>query len=801
MSVVGVGVVELLIVMGFGGGMGLPLGIPPAPEDPLLAAVAPEDCLFYTSWAGIAEPDAQSGNQTEQLLAEGEVRHLIAEIKRRIKTGLRQAGGNEGSQQRQMLEDAMRWGEKLLTSPTAVFVSAVTPLPQPDVRAGAVVRVGEDAGQLETTLQTYQAAFLGRQGAVEEVQIDGDTWYRLTLDPNAPKVTWGVRKNYLIVGVGEGSVEGILERARTDPPAWLTDLGRQLPVERRSTVSYLNVKKIRRTLVPLAGGLKAAAVVNAIGLSNVDSLVSVTGLDAEGFVSRTLLAIDGEPQGLLALARTNPLVPDDLAAIPADATIALAARVDADAVFDTVLSVIEKVEPRASEEVTRELGQMQQALGINLRDDVLSSLGDAWCVYNSPGEGGLVITGLTAVVPVENHTRLLRVHERLLATARAEMGRNEDRGPRIEQLRFADEEIYFLNVRDEEFPLAPSWCLTEKVLLVAPFPQNIKSYLLRGAEHQSIASVAGVSELFGQEGGPLKFLYVDTPKLFELFYPLAPIFAQMATRELQREGIDVNVSLLPSAKAIGKHLRPTITAVRHTDAGIEVVNRQTVPGGNFGSALPVAVAVGLPAVHSARAAARRAAGMNNLKQLGLAMHVYHDQKNSFPPAYTTDDDGKPLLSWRVQILPYIEQEELYERFHHDEPWDSPHNRQLVALMPSLLKAPGENGAPGKTNYLTVRGEQTPFPGKEKIGIAGIADGSSNTILLVEVGDDEAVVWTKPDDYQYDEQDPAAGLRSGMRRNGFNAAFCDGSVRFITMPVDERRLSATFTRNGGETDTY
>ena len=697
MSMVGVGFAELLIIMGFGGGLGLPLGIPPAPEDPLLAAMAPEECLFYTSWAGIAEPDPESSNQTEQLLAEPEVRHLIAEIRQRIKTGLRGTARSGDSEERQIVEDAMRWGEKLLVSPTAVFVSSVTPLPRPDVRAGAVVKVGQDAAQLKTTLQTYQAAFLSPRGGLEEVEIDGDTWYRLTFDENAPKVTWGMKDDYLVVGVGEGSVEGILQRARTDPPAWLTELRSRLPVERLATVSYVNLKTIIGTFVPMAGGLRAAAVVDALGLGNVDSLSSVTGLDAGGFVSRTLVAIDGEPQGVLGLAPERPLLPDDLAPIPSDATIALAARVDADATFEKVLAIVEKIEPRAKEEVSRGLGQLEQAFGINLREDVLQSLGDVWCVYNSPGEGGLVITGLTAVVPVKDHRRLLRVHERLLATARSEMGRNADRGPRIEQFRFGEEEIYFLNVRGEDFPLAPSWCLTEKELIVATFPQNVKSYLLRGDDHQSIASVTEVSELLQPGGGTFKLLYADTRKLFELVYPLAPIFVQMAAGELQREGIDLNVSVLPSAKVIGRHLRPTVQSVRRSEAGIELMSRQTMPGGNFGSAAPVAAAVLLPATQRARQSARRAAGMNNMKQIGLAMMVYHEHHGNFPPAFTTDADGKPLLSWRVQILPYVEEQELYDRFRQDEPWDSPHNRQLIELMPAALKAPGGGGEPGKTH--------------------------------------------------------------------------------------------------------
>ena len=163
---------------------------------------------------------------------------------------------------------------------------------------------------------------------------------------------------------------------------------------------------------------------------------------------------------------------------------------------------------------------------------------------------------------------------------------------------------------------------------------------------------------------------MSTREIFELVYPFVPMLAQTVMSEMQREGIDVNVSILPSARAIGKHLRCGVAAVRRTEAGIELTSRQTIPGGSIGATAPVAVGLLLPAVQSARGAARRSVSMNNLKQITLAMHGYHDVHKTFPPAYTTDAAGKPLLSWRVHILPYIERQDLYEQFHLDEPWDS-----------------------------------------------------------------------------------------------------------------------------------
>ena len=131
----------------------------------------------------------------------------------------------------------------------------------------------------------------------------------------------------------------------------------------------------------------------------------------------------------------------------------------------------------------------------------------------------------------------------------------------------------------------------------------------------------------------------------------------------------------------------------------------------------------------ARQAAIRSQCVNNEKQIGLAIHNYIARHDSFPPAYTRDKAGKPLLSWRVLILPYIEQDALYKEFHLDESWDSPHNRALISKMPATYRCPGESGelaGQGKTRYLAPRGKATIFGGSDPVKLRDVTDGTSNT---------------------------------------------------------------------------
>jgi len=215
---------------------------------------------------------------------------------------------------------------------------------------------------------------------------------------------------------------------------------------------------------------------------------------------------------------------------------------------------------------------------------------------------------------------------------------------------------------------------------------------------------------------------------------------------------------------------------------------------SLGSA-PVALGLLLPAVQKVREAAARTQSMNNLKQIALAMYNYHDANNGFPPAYRASKDGKPLLSWRVLILPYIEQDALYKEFHLDEPWDSEHNKKLIERMPKIYRSPASQAAPGMTNYETVRGPNTAFPGDKSIRVADITDGTSNTIMVVEVSDRKAVLWTKPDDFELNEKSPMEGL-GGLWPGGFLAAMCDGSVRMIRNTIDPKDLINLFNRNDG-----
>jgi prepilin-type processing-associated H-X9-DG protein len=203
----------------------------------------------------------------------------------------------------------------------------------------------------------------------------------------------------------------------------------------------------------------------------------------------------------------------------------------------------------------------------------------------------------------------------------------------------------------------------------------------------------------------------------------------------------------------------------------------------------------LPAVQKVREASNRMTSANNLKQMALAMHNYHDANGSFPAAAICDKKGKPLLSWRVAILPYIEQQNLYQQFHLDEPWDSKHNITLLPSMPATYLLPAAS-KPGdtKTYYRVFVGPQAMFELDKGRRIADVTDGTSNTCMVVEAA--EAVPWTKPEGLEYDPGKPIPKL-GRFYSGGHNVAFVDGSVHFLLASLPEETMRALITPSGGE----
>jgi hypothetical protein len=261
---------------------------------------------------------------------------------------------------------------------------------------------------------------------------------------------------------------------------------------------------------------------------------------------------------------------------------------------------------------------------------------------------------------------------------------------------------------------------------------------------------------------------------------------QKATRDYQQR---MNQKILDALK------------LQQQDAKLTVFRTDNAAQNDSASVATIGVLVALllPAIQAAREAARRNQSMNNMKQLNLGLLNYEAARRRFPAAASFDDEGKPLLSWRVHLLPYMEQQALYKQFHLDEPWDSEHNKTLIAKMPEIFREPSSKLPPaeGRSNYLGVVGDGLFFDlnGEER-ALTDITDGTSRTVSLVQVDDEHAQIWTRPVDWAPDAANPLLGL-GGLRPAIFLASLCDGSVQPIAYQIAPEKWLELLTIAGDE----
>lgn len=218
----------------------------------------------------------------------------------------------------------------------------------------------------------------------------------------------------------------------------------------------------------------------------------------------------------------------------------------------------------------------------------------------------------------------------------------------------------------------------------------------------------------------------------------------------------------------------------------------------------VLAALLIPAVSAARTAAQRMQSQNNVKMIMLGLHNYHATYNQLPAAYTTDAEGKPLLSWRVAILPFVEGMAQYEQVDFTKPWDAPENAQLLQQMPSVYRSPLSDPSlpPDCTTVFAIRSDKSVLqPPAEKtgqgIGFSQMMDGTANTVAIVEIPT-HGIPWTKPDDLTPQQ---AYDLYTNSKHpEQCILGMADGAVKSMGTGLSRETFEAIATINGGEAVT-
>jgi prepilin-type processing-associated H-X9-DG protein len=563
-------------------------------------------------------------------------------------------------------------------------------------------------------------------------------------------------------------------------------------------------------------------------------------LGFEGDALRTVLrAVAPAPRrGLLALVDQPSFDAGSLPPLPAGLTGFTVLSIDLGKTYDQVAEMMKTTDPNAPERVAMAEDFIRQQFGFDLRKDLIAGLGPKLAVYGQAlpegaGAGGnrsakmiFGLSGITISAQIHDRVALGRAAEPLMNVVN-QMLQAVPPG----NLAFRKQEgaglSYILDLPEGMLP--PPFATLFRPTIVVGKDQFIVAASTDPARKAAALSGSPKDRLWQPTGAfvpvvrrlPANLIYLriadpreTMPAIIESLPILAQTLnAQMAQAPQRRGGLPgapgtpvlrIDPDKLPHADELIRLLFPSSTALVVDNQGASLISREPIPGLTSPAIGGFLLASLVPATQSARGAARRAQCTNNLKQIGLADHNYHAAINTFPMQAIADKDGKPLLSWRVSILPYLEQQELYNKFKLDEPWDSPNNKPLIKEMPQVYLCPDRrNPEPGTTTYRVFVGKGALFEEGEATGIQNVTDGTSNTILVVESKD--AVPWTKPDDLKFDmDAKPSLRGAASPHTGGFNALFADGSVHFIKNSISFQVFKALITRASGEvisSDSY
>ena len=191
----------------------------------------------------------------------------------------------------------------------------------------------------------------------------------------------------------------------------------------------------------------------------------------------------------------------------------------------------------------------------------------------------------------------------------------------------------------------------------------------------------------------------------------------------------------------------------------------------------------------------------NLKSIGLALRYYHEDHGRFPPAYVADEAGRPMHSWRVLLLPYLDLGWLYREYRFDEPWNGPNNRKLMDIPMHTYWCPSDRHTDLRhTNYAVVVGPETMFPGSRAASLDDLRDAPESTVLVVELKNSD-IHWMEPRDLTLADiapgLNPPDGTGVGAEHEGLHVCLADGRARMLPADVDADVLRAMLTRDGGE----
>lgn len=682
----------------------------------------------------------------------------------------------------------------------------------------------------------------GSGRTVQSKSIDGRSISVVALDAPGTEICWWKESEHLVIAAGVRPSEQVLATVTgKTPDITANPLWTKLRSSDKYTVdsfAWVDLGSLMDQFgdivlppTPAGAALQVREFAALLGLHNIREFTGQSGYRGTATFSDTQLTTDGPLTGPMALLQQRILSLDELPPMPKNTSGFTAMTFDlseaVETVIDTSLELLSHIDPDAADRLKTGLNMAHAIAGIDPRN-FAAGLGDVWCVYADPTALPIPV-GVSPVtaVSVRDRASVSSLLQRLVAMTEQFSG---DSRFSIQQSTRDGRDFYSL--RFEGFPFVPTIMLTDKWLASSITPGSMQSFAQRESGRLPVWSPSSdVQQAMKELHGEFTSVTVTDPAPhYTQALQMAPLMLSLIEQQVlpsipgNRMKMPFGVEDLPPIELVTEPMFPNVTVGFNTEFGIGSSSRESVPSNPAGNVsatvtIPVLVALLLPAVQAAREAARRTQSSNNLKQIGLAMHVYHDIHGMLPSGTvpTTDLPAEERLSWAWSILPFLEQEALYEKMDSASGWSSDANRNALQTPLPVFRNPSQPGQrpyPSSGDYVAMAGvgpNAAELPNDSPLaGIFGfnrtcrfrdVTDGLSNTIMITDASSPAASIFAGGSaTIRGFSQSPYLNGPDGIgspHPGIVNMLLADGSVRAVSVNTDEKTLEALATKAGQE----
>ena len=785
-----------------------------------VSSAAPDSCLTWYQWANPYNANAASENALDRMMAEPDVNKFCKDFTDKLGQlpAILIPDGAPPQLRAAAATIAPQLIDGILRNQGCFFVEGfeLTPGQVPNnLKLGLVLELGDNA---DKTIQAISSLLRITDAPLEKLAFGDLNGLKITMPPNGPFATVGMVQHdgYLVAATSVEMTKQIVDRMkRGQVTGWLNKMQTEQKHVRTAVLGTMDVAALKNQLMPLANE-QVVKTIKALGLNNLEKLEFSGGYAQTDYAQQLKIKFDGAPTGIFATFGDQGITDKDLAHFPADSFAAMAFSIDGRKVLDEFTNILVQLDPDAAKNVASGMIEIQSDTGIDLRK-LFSNVGPTFTLHNGYSDG--LLSGAQFRTTIQDPAWFEKTIESAMQLVQMKAGvplsvdSIEQNGKTVKTMHFGGMPI----------PVEPSWMMNGDQMTMTLFPSVMASaskpdLVTPLIKEKSFAPYLHLLKPASSDEKVIAFSYMETNRGYEVLYTYACL-ASAAGKNMLAGPLEQSLPLpfsseqiakvkahlsdlqLPSCRSIVKHLTPQVGVVRKEKEAIVFEMHSPIATSNLSVATTgIAIGMILPAVQTVREAARRTTSMNNLRQLTLASHNYESAYLRFPSGDGPVKPGGPAVSWRVKILPYIEENNLYQQYNFDEPWDSENNMKIAKQMPATFMNPQSIAQEGFTVYRGIGGVSGIMGVNaegESVGrrFRDISDGASNTIMFVECPDQMAVPWTKPDG----GINPAKISPRQLQGNfigGFNTSFCDGSTRFIETSLDTETFKALLGFNDG-----